>query len=117
MDMTGMVSISPLGSRPGAGIDLGELGLLGLIVWAGVSGGAGRGLPRSWIFPECCQVPGQQNWIIYWDNLLQPPPRSGLGTTALKGPFIPSFTRDEVGSSVLCESQGSGSFWTGTAPH
>lgn len=64
MDLTGMVSIIPLGSRTDAGVVLGELGLLGLIV-------VGWGQRWSWIFPECCQVPGKV------EDFLQPPPWSG----------------------------------------
>lgn len=66
MDMTGMVFISPLGSRPDAGIDLGELGLLGLIVvgWGQQRSRLGAGSELD--FPQV--LPGA--WIAKLDNLL-----------------------------------------------
>lgn len=66
MDMTGMVSISPLGSRPGAGIDLGELGLLGLIVVGWGQRQSRPGAASELDFPRV--LPGA--WTAKLDNLL-----------------------------------------------
>lgn len=81
MDLTGMVSIIPLGSRTDAGIDL---GLLGLIVVGWGQRWSRPGLARSCIFPKCCQVPGKG------DNLLQPPHAQDQNHST-EGVFHPRF--------------------------
>lgn len=62
MDMTGMVLISLLGYRTDSGFDLKYLGLRRLTVvgWGHQRSrpGDSGGLALSWLFSDCCQVPG-----------------------------------------------------------
>lgn len=100
MDGTGMVSIIPLGSRTGAGIDLAELGLLGLIVV-----GWGQRWSRPGLhFPQV--LPGA------WKRgkFTAATPMFRIRMAALKGIFIPGFPGGEVGSLVLCKSPGAAAF-------
>lgn len=62
MDMTGLVLISLLGYRTDSGFDLKYLGLhrLTVVGWGHQRSrpGDSAGLALSWLFSDCCQVPG-----------------------------------------------------------